>query len=56
MSRVLLEFDTKSALLKAEHFKRITEDAATFRDFGWILTDFGPNFVDGKQLTVTTYI
>jgi hypothetical protein len=56
VNRVLLEFNAITHDLKAKYFKKISEDAETFENYGWILTDHGPNFVDGKQLTVTTYI
>ena len=56
INRVLLEFDNKTNDLKAKYFKKISEDAEVFKNFGWILTDHGPNFLDGKQLTITTYI
>ena len=56
INRVLLEFDNKTNDLKAKYFKKISEDAETFKNFGWILTDHGPNFLDGKQLTLTTYV
>ena len=56
VNRVLLEYDAISNDLKAKYFKKISEDAEMFENYGWILTDHGPNFVDGKQLTLTTYI
>lgn len=56
VNRVLLEFDAITHNLKAQYFKEISEDPEIFKNFGWILSDFGPNLVDGKQLTVTTYI
>ena len=56
VNRILQEYDMKSAVMKAEYFTKISADAETFKTFGWILTDHGPNFVDGKQLTLTTYI
>jgi hypothetical protein len=56
VNRVLLEFDAVTHNLKAQYFKEISEDTEIFKNFGWILSDFGPNLVDGKQLTVTTYI
>jgi hypothetical protein len=56
VNRVLLEFDAITHNLKAQYFKEISEDAEIFKNFGWILSDHGPNLVDGKQLTVTTYI
>ena len=56
INRVLLEYDNKTNDLKAKYFKKISENDDIFKNFGWILTDYGPNFLDGKQLTLTTYI
>ena len=56
VNRVLLEFDAITQDIKAKYFKEISKDAEIFDNYGWILTDHGPNFVDGKQHTITTYI
>lgn len=56
VNRVLTKYDAKSSLIKAEYFNKITENQEEFKNFGWILTDHGPNFVDGKQMTISTYI
>jgi hypothetical protein len=56
INRVLLEYDNKTNDLKAKYFKKISENEEIFKKFGWILTDHGPNLMDGKQLTITTYI
>ena len=60
---VLLAYDIKTADLKAQYQKEITaqyqkeikKDPAVYKTFGWILSDHGPNFLDGKQLTLITY-
>jgi hypothetical protein len=50
------EFQEKSEKLQNDFFKKILADKETFRDFGWILTDHAPEFIDGKQLTIATYV
>ena len=52
---VLLAYDIKTTDLKAQYQKEITKDPAVYKTFGWILSDHGPNFLDGKQLTLITY-
>ena len=51
----LLAYGTKTTDLKAQYQKDITKDPAVYKTFGWILSDHGPNFLDGKQLTLITY-
>lgn len=55
ISRVQHAYDQKTASLKALHQIEITTDPAVYNTYGWILSDHGPNFVDGKQLTLITY-
>jgi hypothetical protein len=55
ISRVLHAYDQKTAALKELHQIEITEDSDVYNNYGWILSDHGPNFVDGKQLTLVTY-
>ena len=55
ISKVLLSYDKKTTYLKEIHQKEITRDPAVYKNFGWILSDHGPNFMDGKQLTLITY-
>jgi len=52
---VLNEYDGKTSILKADYIADIIEDK-DFNDYGWILTDYGPDDFDGKQLTIATYI
>ena len=53
---VLDEYDARSTALQRQYFVEIKKNKATFRDFGWILTDYAPALIDGKQLTISTYI
>ena len=55
ISKVLTSYDKKTAYLKDLHHKEITKDPKVYKTFGWILSDHGPNFTDGKQLTLITY-
>lgn len=53
---VLDEYDAKSTAIQRQYFIDIKKDEESFRDFGWILTDYAPALIDGKQLTLSTYI
>ena len=55
ISAVLTEYDGQTAALKAQHQIEITKDPVVYNNYGWILSDHGPNFLDGKQLTLITY-
>ena len=55
ISKVLLSYDRKTTHLKDLYYKEITKDPMVYKTFGWILSDHGPNFMDGKQLTLITY-
>ena len=55
ISKVLSEYDGKTTDLKALHQIEITKDPEVYNTYGWILSDHGPNFMDGKQLTLITY-
>ena len=55
ISEVLTEYDGQTAALKAQHQIEITKDPVVYNNYGWILSDHGPNFLDGKQLTLITY-
>lgn len=56
IASVLDEYDAKSTALQRQYFIDIKKDEKKFRDFGWILTDYAPALIDGKQLTISTYI
>ena len=55
INKVLAIFDRKTAAIKESHQREITKDLAIYNRYGWILSDHGPNFLDGKQLTLITY-
>ena len=55
INRVLQSYDSKTAALKDAYQKEITKDPDSYNKYGWILSDHGPNFVDGKQLTFVSY-
>jgi hypothetical protein len=52
---VLLKYDSKSAEIKKKFYDKLSKDKK-FLTQGWILSDHFPDGVDGKQLTITTYI
>jgi len=55
LEEILKRYDTLSSLQKELYFNSIKTDPL-FSKFGWIWTDYAPDLVDGKQLTITTYI
>jgi len=65
--KVLQKYSGFSDAIKAAYLEEIkqlgtqgTKGTVTkgtiFRDFGWILTDHGPEGIDGKQYTLASYI
>ena len=54
--KVQREFDTKSSKLKIDYYDKLMKDQANFAKHGWILSDFCPDGIDGKQLTITSYL
>jgi len=54
--QVLIKYDGLSSKLKTELYNSLCKDKKKFREQGWVLTDHCPDGVDGKQLTITTYI
>ena len=52
---VLLRYDAKSTQLKKDFFDKVSKDPK-FATQGWVLSDHFPDGIDGKQLTITTYI
>ena len=55
INKVLQLFDSRTTALKNIHQDEITQNAEEYKRFGWILSDHGPNFKDGKQLSHTGY-
>lgn len=53
---VLVQYDAKSTALKEQWYNKLLACKDLFVEFGWILTDHCPDGIDGKQLTITTYI
>ncbi len=52
---VLQKYDAASNDLKIKYFNTIKKDPK-FAEYGWIWTDFGPDLIDNKQLTIATYV
>ena len=52
---VLLKYDLLSTDIKWNFFNTMKKDLK-FNTQGWILSDHFPDGIDGKQLTITTYI
>jgi len=54
--QVLKKYEGRSAALKNEFFSMVTKEKDNFSKFGFIMTDHGPEGIDGKQYTFSTYI
>ena len=52
---VLLRYDAMSSKIKRDFYEKVSADPK-FSSQGWILSDHFPDGIDGKQLTITTYI
>ena len=53
---VLIRYDALSTAVKEEYFKSVCSgDQERFKTEGWILSDYFPDGIDGKQLTLATY-
>jgi hypothetical protein len=55
INKVIKMYDRKTTALKDQVQREITKNDAEYKTFGWILSDFGPNFKDAKQLSYTGY-
>lgn len=53
---VLLKYDALSTKIKKDFYTTLSKDPKKFSSQGWILSDHFPDGIDGKQLTITTYI
>eukprot|EP01040_Poterioochromonas_malhamensis_P011555 gene11555-12602_t len=52
---VLQRYDKASNDLKIKYFDAIKNDPK-FAEYGWLWTDYGPDLIDNKQLTLATYV
>jgi len=52
---VLQKYDVRSTELKEYYYNEIKE-RSNFPNYGWIITDYRHDGINGKQLTMTTYI
>lgn len=55
ISKVLTQYDKASTDLKTNYFNSIKNDPK-FAEYGWLWTDYAPNLVDNKQITIATYV
>lgn len=55
LQRVLNQYERQTTMLKEVYQAKI-EARADFDDYGFLLTDFAPDFFDGKQLTLAVYV
>ncbi len=52
---VLQRYDKSSNDLKIKYFDVIKNDPK-FAEYGWLWTDYGPDLIDNKQLTLAAYV
>jgi hypothetical protein len=50
----LQSYDRKTTTLKNLYQKDITEDAEEYNNYGWILSDHGPNFKNSSPTSLTS--
>ena len=55
LQRVLNQYERQTTMLKEVYQSKISA-RADFDDYGFLLTDFAPDFFDGKQLTLAVYV
>jgi len=55
LREVITKYAAMSDQLKSEYFKKISKDPK-FVDYGWIMTDYCNDGIDGKSMTLTSYI
>jgi hypothetical protein len=55
LKTVLTKYDKDRKNLQKTYWSEIKDDKR-FAEFGWIWTDYAPDNIDNKQLTLTTYI
>jgi len=55
LKSILQDYDYKTTELKRNYFNKIKKHPE-FKNLGWIWTDYGPDLIDDKQLTIATYI
>ena len=55
---VLISYEAESSKLKTDLYRNLSkeENLEDFRIHGWVKSDHFPDGIDGKQLTITTYI
>ena len=54
--KVLQEFNARANKLKQDYYNELMKDQDKFAEDGWILSDFCPDGIDGKQLTFSAYL
>jgi hypothetical protein len=53
---IMNKFDGLVSMMEMEYYMRLWENLEEFADFGWIMTDYCPDGIDGKQITLNTYV
>jgi len=55
LREIITKYAARCDKLKNDYWKKISK-LPHFNDYGWILTDYCPDGLDGKSMTLTTYI
>jgi hypothetical protein len=53
---IMNKFDGLVSMMEMEYYMKLWENPEEFADFGWIMTDYCPDGIDGKQITLNTYV
>ena len=55
--KVIQKYTGLSDTIKANYYEKLVDSSGIiFQHFGWILTDHGPDGLDGKQYTLSSYL
>jgi len=53
---IVNKYDGIISSTKMDYYLKLTENEKELRDYGWIMTDYCPDGVDGKQITLSSYV
>ena len=56
LQAVMNKYDGLISGTKLSYYMQMMENEDMVRDYGWIMTDYCPDGVDGKQITLSTYL
>ena len=56
LRHAVIQYDAVMTNAQMAFYQRLKADPEYFRQYGWILTDYCLEGIDGKQMTLTTYV